>query len=106
MTDDPLPDREVRQIARSISKKPGKVWPTLVPFSEIPDENLEWLWYPYVCRGTLGLLDGDPGDGKSQLCAWLCARITRGDALPGGDRSKPDRKSTRLNSSHYCASRM
>ncbi|SNS30915.1 AAA family ATPase [Sphingopyxis indica] len=89
MTDDPLPDREVRQIARSISKKPGKVWPTLVPFSEIPDENLEWLWYPYVCRGTLGLLDGDPGDGKSQLCAWLCARITRGDALPGGDRSKP-----------------
>lgn len=89
MTDDPLPDREVRQIARSISKKPGKVWPTLVPFSEIPDENLEWLWYPYVCRGTLGLLDGDPGDGKSQFCAWLCARVTRGNRLPGGDRSKP-----------------
>jgi len=89
MTDDPLPDREVGQIAHSISKKPGKVWPTLVPFSEIPDENLEWLWYPYICRGTLGLLDGDPGDGKSQLCAWLCARISRGDPLPGGDRPKP-----------------
>lgn len=89
MTDDPLPDREVRQIARSISKKPGKSWPTLMPFSEIAEERLEWLWYPYVCRGTLGLLDGDPGDGKSQFCAWLCARVTRGDILPGGDRTEP-----------------
>lgn len=89
MTDDPLPDREVQQIARSIAKKPGKVWPSLIPISEVPEEKLDWLWYPYVCRGTLGLLDGDPGDGKSQLCAWLCARITRGDRLPGGDKIKP-----------------
>lgn len=89
MTDDPLPDREVRQIARSIAQKPTKTWPKLEPFSDIVEETLEWLWYPYICRGTLGLLDGDPGDGKSQFCAWLCARISRGDTLPGGDTIKP-----------------
>lgn len=89
MTDDPLPDREVRRIAHSIAKKPTKAWPKLEPFSEVPEETLDWLWYPYICRGTLGLLDGDPGDGKSQFCAWLCARISRGDTLPGGDSIKP-----------------
>lgn len=89
MTDDPLPEREVRRIAQSIAKKPTKAWPKLEPFSDVPEDTLEWLWYPYICRGTLGLLDGDPGDGKSQFCAWLCARVSRGDTLPGGDSIKP-----------------
>lgn len=89
MSEKPLPDREVRQIARSVSRYPVKPLPQIIPFSEIPDERLEFLWYPYVCLGTLGLLDGDPGDGKSQLCVWLCARLSRGDKLPNGDRFEP-----------------
>ncbi|MFN6983351.1 MAG: bifunctional DNA primase/polymerase [Rhizobium oryzihabitans] len=89
MSEKPLPDREVRQIARSVSRYPAKVPPQIIPFSEIPEERLEFLWYPYICLGTLGLLDGDPGDGKSQLCVWLCARLSRGDKLPNGDRFEP-----------------
>ena len=84
MSEKPLPDREVRQIARSVSRYPVKALPHIIPFSEIPEERLEFLWYPYICLGTLGLLDGDPGDGKSQLCVWLCARISRGEQLPNG----------------------
>lgn len=89
MSEKPLPDREVRQIARSMSRYPVKALPQIIPFSEIPEENLDFLWYPYICLGTLGLLDGDPGDGKSQLCVWLCARLSRGDTLPNGDRFEP-----------------
>lgn len=89
MSEKPLPDREVRQIARSVSRYPVKAPPKIIPFSEIPEERLEFLWYPYICLGTLGLLDGDPGDGKSQLCVWLCARLSRGEKLPNGDRFEP-----------------
>jgi Bifunctional DNA primase/polymerase, N-terminal/Primase C terminal 1 (PriCT-1) len=89
MSEKPLPEREVKQIARSVSRYPAKALPQVVPFSEIPEEDLEFLWYPYVCLGTLGLLDGDPGDGKSQFTIWLCARISRGQKLPKGKKVKP-----------------
>lgn len=89
MSEKPLPDREVRQIARSVSRYRAKPLPQIVPFSEIAEEELNFLWYPYVCLGTLGLLDGDPGDGKSQFTIWLCSRISRGQKLPNGDKIKP-----------------
>jgi hypothetical protein len=89
LSDDPLPDSELRSIARSIAKKPGKEWPTVVPFSQVTEEELDWIWYPYICAGTVGLLDGDPGEGKSQLCVWVCARVSRGDLLPNGDPMPP-----------------
>lgn len=89
MSEKPLPDHEVRQIARSVSRYPAKALPQVLPFSEIPEEELNFLWYPYVCLGTLGLLDGDPGDGKSQFTIWLCSRISRGQKLPNGDEIKP-----------------
>ncbi|WP_299192468.1 bifunctional DNA primase/polymerase [uncultured Erythrobacter sp.] len=89
MSDEPLPDREVRKITRSVSRYPAKAFPQMIPFSEIPEEQLEFLWYPYICLGTLGLLDGDPGDGKSQFTAWLCSRVSRGQTLPNGEKIKP-----------------
>lgn len=89
MSEKPLPDREIRQIARSVSRYPTKSLPQIVPFSEIAAEELNFLWYPYVCLSTLGLLDGDPGDGKSQFTIWLCSRISRGQKLPNGDEIKP-----------------
>lgn len=35
------------------------------------------------------MLDGDPGDGKSQFTAWLCSRVSRGQTLPNGEKIKP-----------------
>lgn len=89
MSKKPLPDREVRQIARSVSRYPVKPLPQIVPFSEIPEERLEFLWYPYICLGTLGLLDGDPGDGKSQFTGWLVSEVSRGRKLPNGATMSP-----------------
>jgi len=48
-----------------------------------PRTAVEWLWHPYVARGKLTLLDGDPGCGKSLLTLDLAARLSRGVSLPG-----------------------
>jgi hypothetical protein len=41
-----------------------------------------WLWEARLALGTLALLAGREGLGKSTLGYWIAARITRGD-LPG-----------------------
>src|SRR3546814_5600947 len=45
------------------------------------------------------VLIGEPGVGKTAIVEGLALRITKGDV-------PEDRKSTRLNSSHSCASRI
>jgi len=41
-----------------------------------------WLWEGRLALGTLGLLAGREGLGKSSLAYWIAARVTRGQ-LPG-----------------------
>jgi hypothetical protein len=43
-----------------------------------------WLWPRRFARGKLGLLIGDPGDGKSFVTNDLAARCTRGREWPDG----------------------
>ena len=38
-----------------------------------------WLWKNRLALGTLGLLAGREGVGKSTLGYWIAARITQGD---------------------------
>lgn len=40
-----------------------------------------WLWKDRLALGTLGLLAGREGVGKSTLGYWIAARITRGELL-------------------------
>jgi RecA-family ATPase len=49
-----------------------------------------WLWPGRIPLGTLTLLDGDPGLGKSLLALDLVARVTRGAAMPDGDAGGPE----------------
>ncbi len=42
----------------------------------------QWLWRPWLPAGTLVVLDGDPGLGKSTLTLDLAARVTRGQTMP------------------------
>lgn len=57
----------------------------LVRASEITPKEVEWLWYPYIPFGKVTLLQGDPGDGKSQLMLALSAIVSRGKPLPFAD---------------------
>jgi RecA-family ATPase len=49
--------------------------------------QIHGLWEPYVARGKVALLDGDPGVGKSLLTLDLAARLSRGLAPPTGAAS-------------------
>jgi AAA domain-containing protein len=57
---------------------------TAEPLSEVQSEAVDWLWQPYIPRGKLVLLDGDPRVGKSFLSIDLAARLSRGGPLPDG----------------------
>src|SRR5436305_1334965 len=64
----------------------GAVMSTLIAesLSRVRPERVRWLWEPYLPRGKLAVLDGDPGIGKSLLTTDLAARLSRGGPLPGG----------------------
>ena len=57
----------------------------LVKASEITPKSVEWLWYPYIPFGKVMLLQGDPGDGKSQLMLALSALASKGKSFPFAD---------------------
>lgn len=57
---------------------------TVTPLSHVRVGHVHWLWKPFLARGKLTVLDGDPGVGKSLLTIDLAARLTRGGVLPDG----------------------
>jgi len=56
--------------------------------SAIRPRPVVWLWDGRLALGTLALLAGREGIGKSTLAYWLASRITRGE-LPGEIHGKP-----------------
>lgn len=57
--------------------------PVVKPISEYESQEINWLWYPYIPKGGITILDGDPGVGKTYLSLALVAHIASGQALPG-----------------------
>jgi ABC-type branched-subunit amino acid transport system ATPase component len=50
--------------------------------SDIALEPVEWLAKPYLPRGKLVNLIGDPGVGKTSIALAIAAAISRGEKLP------------------------
>lgn len=59
--------------------------------AEVEEEELDWIWYPYLARGELTILEGDPGLGKSYMAQIISGCIVDGRALPSNkpQGSKP-----------------
>jgi len=55
---------------------------TLVPFSQIKEQRIEWLWPGRFPIGKLSLIAGTPGDGKTTIAIDLAARQSNGADLP------------------------
>ncbi|MCI0704959.1 MAG: AAA family ATPase [Planctomycetia bacterium] len=51
--------------------------------ADLTSEPVSWVWEPYLARGKLAVLDGDPGTGKSFFTIDLACRITTGAPMPG-----------------------
>lgn len=49
---------------------------------QVEEENIDWIWYPYLARGELTILEGDPGLGKSYLAQMVAGAICDGEKLP------------------------
>jgi putative DNA primase/helicase len=52
--------------------------------SSYQKKQIEWLWPGRFAIGMLGLIDGDPSRGKSQLLALMAGHVTRGRPWPDG----------------------
>ena len=61
----------------------------LLTMSDIPSEEVRWLWRPYLPRGKITIVQGDPGEGKTTFVLALAALLTRGLPMPGDTESLP-----------------
>ena len=96
--DPPLPEDEVRRIAHSVARYPGRELekPADVPaeavvkcLADVEPQPVRWLWNGRIALGKLTLLVGDPGLGKSFLSMDIVARTTRGLPWPDDPESAP-----------------
>lgn len=55
--------------------------------AEVEEERLDWIWYPYLARGELTILEGDPGLGKSYMAQMVSAAVCDGVKLPSVRRA-------------------
>jgi len=56
---------------------------------DVEDEEMDWIWYPYLARGELTILEGDPGLGKSYLAQMIGGAICDGKRLPHSRKKFP-----------------
>lgn len=59
----------------------------IISMDEVPVEEVEWLWYPYIPFGKLTIIHGDGGEGKTTLILQLAALLSRGEKLPCDTRA-------------------
>lgn len=78
--------------AQRAGRTRGERVPRIVRLSDIATQEVEWLWYPYIPRGKITLLEGDPGVGKSYLSLQLCAIISRGWPWPENEQPEGGRR--------------
>src|SRR5215468_4653000 len=55
----------------------------LIRMSEVEEEEVEWLWKPFISIGTYTLVDGEEEAGKTMLFCNIAGAIGRGRGLPG-----------------------
>ena len=69
---------------RPAPKEHGNI--QLQAFSEIPLEEIDWLWDQYLPLGKLALLVGDPKAGKSLWSVLLASIVSSGGTWPDGTK--------------------
>lgn len=52
------------------------------PLTDFELRPIHWLWYPYIPRGTVSVLIGSGGLGKSWITCSLAAHLSRGERMP------------------------
>jgi hypothetical protein len=61
----------------------------IVYLSDLPLRPVEWLWQDRLASGTLAMLAGEPGSGKTWIALAIAAALSRGRAPFTGEQLKP-----------------
>lgn len=56
----------------------------IICYKDITSKEIEWVWYPYLPKGKLVLLMGDPGCGKTYLTSYIASIISKGGDFVNG----------------------
>lgn len=59
----------------------------LICMEDVQEENVKWLWKPYIPLGKITVLQGDPGLGKTFFTVRLAAIISTGGAFQCGEKA-------------------
>lgn len=52
------------------------------PMKDVEREEMDFIWEPYMARGEVTIVEGDPGLGKSYLVQMVSGSIATGQRLP------------------------
>lgn len=55
-------------------------------FAERTPKELEFIWHPYIVKGAINIIQGEPGLGKSYLIAWLLSAVSTGAKIPFSEK--------------------
>lgn len=53
-----------------------------IKYSDVETKQIDWLWFPYLPKGMVSIIQGDPKCGKTFMLIDIISRITRGDYKP------------------------
>lgn len=56
---------------------------------DVKEEKLDFIWKPYLARGEVSILEGDPGLGKSYLAQMVAGSIATGRRIPSPYKGQP-----------------
>ena len=54
----------------------------LIHMNDVEEQEIRWLWYPYIPFGKITVIQGDPKDGKTTVVLAIAAAVTTGTSLP------------------------
>ena len=76
-------DMHTSEDKKSISQKEKNINDKdFYTFDERTEKELNWIWYPYILKGNINIIQGDGGLGKSFLTTWLVSAISVGKKIP------------------------
>jgi hypothetical protein len=61
----------------------------IVYLADLPPQPVEWIWQHRLAAGTLAMLSGKPGSGKTWVALAIAAALTRGRDPFTGENLKP-----------------